>query len=195
MVDPEQRRAELAEAVWRVITRDGLDHASIRNVAAEAGLSAGSLRHFFPSHSALLEFAMRLVMDRITQRIEALPAAGDPHDDVLQVLSEFLPLDKRRRIESEVWLAFTARALVDPPLRALRDEAYDLLRAACLNQIGRLTGPGAALDADLETDRLYALIDGLLVHGVTRPARATPTTLLAVLDHHLRELAARAHPS
>jgi DNA-binding transcriptional regulator YbjK len=72
LVDPDQRRSELAQAVWTVIRRDGLQRASVRNVAREAGLSMGSLRHYFASQSELLCFAMQLVGDRARARVAAL---------------------------------------------------------------------------------------------------------------------------
>jgi Uncharacterized protein conserved in bacteria len=56
VVDPAERRRELAEAVWRVIRRDGLEQASVRNVAREADLSMGSLRHYFATQSELMAF-------------------------------------------------------------------------------------------------------------------------------------------
>jgi AcrR family transcriptional regulator len=117
IVDHEQRRRELGHAVWRVIRRDGVDHASVRTVAEEAGWSPGALRHYFATQSELLAFAMRLVVERIEARIAALDRATDPRQAVEQVLHELLPLDDERRAENEVWLAFTARALTDPELR------------------------------------------------------------------------------
>ncbi len=72
MVDIEARRTELAEALWRVIRRDGLERASVRNVAREAGLSMGALRHYFGTQDELLAFAMRLVIERARGRMEAL---------------------------------------------------------------------------------------------------------------------------
>jgi AcrR family transcriptional regulator len=195
VVDPAERRKDLAEAVWRVVRRDGLDHASVRNVAHEAGLSMGSLRHYFRAQSDLLIFAMRLVIERIDRRVTALDLPEDPRRAAEQVLAELLPLDAERRAENEVWLAFTARALVDPQLRALRDEGYDLLRDGCRRQVLRLAGPApAGLDVDLETDRLFALLDGLAVHAAMRPAQATPDRLTAVLARHLDDLAATMGP-
>ena len=121
-MDPAERRHDLAEAVWRVVRREGLDGASVRAVAREAGLSMGSLRHYFGTQSELLVFAMRMVIDRIERRVAGLQTPGDPRRAAEMVLLELLPLDDERRAENEVWLAFTARALVDPALRALRDE-------------------------------------------------------------------------
>jgi AcrR family transcriptional regulator len=196
VVDAAGRRTDLAEAVWRVIRRDGLDRASVRNVAQEAGLSMGSLRHYFGAQSDLLIFAMRLVIERIGRRVAALDLPEDPRLAAERVLAELLPLDAERRAENEVWLAFTARALVDPRLRALRDEGYDLLRDACRRQVLRLAGPRPVkLDVDLETDRLFALLDGLAVHAAMRPTQASPDRLTAVLARHLDALAASTTPS
>src|SRR3712207_1800224 len=114
VVDPAERRADLAEAVWRVVRRHGLDGASVRAVAREAGLSMGSLRHYFGTQSELLIVAMRMVIERIELRVARLPARDDPRQAAQSVLLELLPLDDERRAENEVWLAFTARALVDP---------------------------------------------------------------------------------
>ena len=68
-IDSESRRRELGEALWRVVVREGIDAASVRKVAAEAGVSAGSLRHLFPSQSELLAFAMQLIVDEVATRI------------------------------------------------------------------------------------------------------------------------------
>lgn len=184
-----ERRRELAEAVWRVIRRDGIEGASVRQVAREAELSTGSLRHYFASQSELLTFAMRSVMERIQDRIAALERPEDPLSDAGVVLAELLPLDAERQAENEVWLAFTARALVDPGLRDLRDEAYDALRAGCERIVTELAPPDTP-HVEVETERLFALVDGLAVHRAMRdkPAEA----ILAVLHHHLAEVAARA---
>jgi AcrR family transcriptional regulator len=194
IVETSARRADVAEAVWRVVRREGLEGASVRTVAAEAGLSMGSLRHYFPSQSELHVFAMQLVTDRIRARIEELPTTSDPRIRAIGVLEQMLPMDADRRAESEVWLAFTARALIDPALGALRDEGWDLLRQVCLNLVRRFADadePAPDLDADVEAARLHALVDGLLVHGVLRPARADPSALRRVIMRHLDTLATR----
>ena len=130
VVDHEQRRRELGHAVWRVIRRDGVDGASVRTVAEEAGWSPGALRHYFSTQSELLAFAMRLVVERIENRVAALDSAAEPREQVEQVLQELLPLDDERRAENEVWLAFTARALIDPDLRVQHDEVHDALETS-----------------------------------------------------------------
>jgi AcrR family transcriptional regulator len=187
LVDHEQRRRELAEAVWRVIRRHGVDGASVRTVAQEAGWSAGALRHYFRTQSELLDFAILLAAERIQCRVDALELADDPRRAVEQLLSELLPLDDERQAENEVWLAFTARALIDPELRVRQVEIDDELRAACVRAVDMLGVP-AGRERALEAERLHALLDGLALHAAMRPDRLPPRRIVAVLRRHLDEL-------
>ena len=191
-MDHEARRVRIAEAVWRVIRRDGLARASVRGVARESGLSAGSLRHVFATQSELLAFSMRLVAERIEARVRALVPTGDVRGDAEAAIHELLPLDDDRRAEAEVWLAFAGQALVDDRLRALREEVDGLLHRFYAQLIDALAGAGVlAHDADraLETERLGAVIDGLVVHALMRPDRAGPALQRAVIARHLDSLA------
>jgi AcrR family transcriptional regulator len=191
VVDHEQRRRELADAVWRVIRREGIDRASVRTVAAEAGWSPGALRHYFATQSELLAFAMRLVVQRIEGRIAALDRAADAREAVEQVLHELLPLDDERRAENEVWLAFTARALTDPELRAQHDEIHDALHQACASALETLAAAGRARvgpHTAVQVERLHALTDGLAMHTALRPDLMPPERIVAVLRLHLDAL-------
>jgi hypothetical protein len=41
------------------------------------------------------------------------------------------------------------------------------------------------MDAELETKRLHALVDGLVVHGVTRAQSFTPEEITRIVSYHL----------
>ena len=194
-VDPEQRRAELAQAVWTVIRRDGLQRASVRNVAREAGLSMGSLRHYFATQAELLCFAMQLVGERARARVRAVEPADDPREAAERLLLELVPLDDERRAEAEVWLAFTGHALVDPDQRAIHQRIHDELHGACVTAITLLADAGLVpgdLDVGLEAARLQAVLDGLAVHAVMRPERVPRARITAVIARHLDSLQAGA---
>jgi AcrR family transcriptional regulator len=191
LVDHEERRRELGDAVWRVIRSRGVDGASIRTVAREAGWSPGALRHYFSTQSELLTFAMQMVVERIEARVSALEPPADPRRAVEQRLHELLPLDKERRAENEVWLAFAGRALVDPQLRARHVEVDEELRRACLGALEQLGSGGRlrqGLDLALEAERLHGLLDGLALHTAMRPDRMSPELIRSVLARHLDSL-------
>ncbi|WP_150460359.1 TetR family transcriptional regulator [Nesterenkonia ebinurensis] len=69
---PASGRYEVAQAVWRVILRSGLARASVRAVAQEAGLSVGSLRHYFSEQRELQIYALELINERAHQRYIAV---------------------------------------------------------------------------------------------------------------------------
>jgi AcrR family transcriptional regulator len=185
-VDHAQRREELAAALWRLVLRDGIEAASIRRVAAEAGWSTGSLRHYFETHAQLVAFAMELVVERVTERVNEPRPPRDPRTEAEWLLHQVLPLDAERRAEMQVWLAFTTRALVDPELRDLRASAHAGLRGLCAQALDLL---GVA-DLGRESERLHALIDGLALHAVLEPAVTTPARQRELLAGYLDALAA-----
>ncbi|WP_019423426.1 TetR/AcrR family transcriptional regulator [Paenibacillus sp. OSY-SE] len=191
IVDHEERKEKLAEATWRVIRREGMERASVRTIAMEAGISAGSMRHYFSTQSELLAFSMKLVSDRVKARIRSSEFSGNPLEDIQRIIYEILPVDEERSAEMEVWLSFTAKALVDPALQSLSNEVYDELRATIAHCIDFLIDSGLArpeLNREIESERLYALVDGLAMHAVMQPGRATPDVLKSVVLHHLEAL-------
>ncbi|MFB7125035.1 TetR/AcrR family transcriptional regulator [Kitasatospora sp. NPDC056273] len=203
IVDPAERRQAVADAVLRVAAREGLEHASLRNVAEEAGLAVGSVRHYFAGGSELMIFAMRELARRIEARIRAHAAAlldpaaagTDRRERTVRLLAEILPLDAGRREESALWLSFVTAARTRPDLRPRAVEMQtgldDLVRRV-LAESRRAGGLAPGLDLDLETRRLSALLDGLTLQAVQHPDLVGPDELRAVLRRHLDTLAAPA---
>src|SRR3954462_1087986 len=117
VVDHEERRAELREAVWRLASRDGLEAVTVRGVAEEAGCSTGALVHYFDDKEELLLFAFRTVADRVMRRVAAAEeATTNPLELARAMLLEGLPLDRERQAEVRVWFAFLGLALTRPAL-------------------------------------------------------------------------------
>ena len=191
VVSPSRRR-ELGEAVWRVVLRDGIAAASVRKVAAEAGVSTGSLRHVFPSQSELLTFAMQLIVDEVRRRVEAVDPSDDVRDTVERRLHCLLVLDPETRAIFDVWLAFASRARVEACLRPLRDQTHAEVRELCRQSVETLRDQGMArpeLDVRYESERLHALIDGIAMHATLDPETITPTRQIEMLSRHLDTLA------
>ena len=102
LIDHDRRREEIATATWRVILANGVSCVSIRTVAAEAGISTGSLRHVFPRKTDLLVHAMQLVDQHAWERIQRHLDEPDARTRALAIIKELLPLDAERRAEMEV---------------------------------------------------------------------------------------------
>ncbi|TCC21060.1 TetR/AcrR family transcriptional regulator [Kribbella speibonae] len=196
IVDHATRREEIAEALWRVVRRDGIRAASVRTVAAEAGWSAGAVRYYFPDQDGLLSFAMDLVSRRVTERIGAIEPKSSVQTIVLRYLDEVLPLDAERRAEFDVWLAFTAQARAESDAGALQehlDTVHNGLRELCESLLRSLADAGVlrdGLDLRREVDLLHAVLDGLALHAAIQPERTTPSRLRQLMRHHLESLMA-----
>src|ERR671918_667136 len=174
VVDHEQRREELAAAVWRLAARDGLDSLTIRSVAAEAGWSTGALHHYFSDKEELLLFAFRTVADRIGDRVAAArEAATDPLGLARELLAIGLPLDAERRAETRVWFAFLGLALTRPPLASAQRLAYEAWRGIVRDALRDVQEQGdidSGVDVEREAAALVALVDGLAVQASFDPA-------------------------
>jgi AcrR family transcriptional regulator len=172
IVNHEERREQIAEAMWRVILEKGMEGATVRNIAGEAGLSTGALRHYFKDQDELLVYAMRLVNERVEKRAmvilqEELP----PKEKVIRVLLEIVPVDDERRAEMDVWFTFQAHVrhrkdLEGAPGHALGEAVTKLF--AYLSHEGVLRED---LDIELEAERLYSIVDGLALHAFLEPER------------------------
>ncbi|QNG17563.1 TetR family transcriptional regulator [Rhodococcus triatomae] len=193
LIDHDERQQLIAEAVWRVIVRDGVSAVSVREVAAEAGLSSGSLRHVFPSKSALVAYSMQLVHDRVRERIRTRLEITDPRSRALAICEEMLPLDDRRRCEMEVNLALIAESPGHPDLRRIALDAHHALREGCFRVLTDLSRHGLfdpERDVGAEALRLHALLDGLAMHLVLGE-NDSPDAAAGALAAHLDSL---AHP-
>ena len=195
LIDHDGRRHEIAEAVWRIVVRDGVSAVSMRDVAAEAGLAVGSVRHVFATKAELLEYSMALVRERATRRVESHFAITDPRRFAMAVLSEVLPLDDQRRMEMAVNMAVVAESPSDPALRRVALDAQQALADACAAVLHvladhRLVRRGA--DLAYEAERLHALVDGLALHALTADRKdLAPKKILGVVRDHLAGLEPR----
>ncbi|WP_370417764.1 TetR/AcrR family transcriptional regulator [Streptomyces sp. QH1-20] len=200
IVDPEARRQAVAAAVLRVVSRDGLEKASLRNVADEAGLAIGSVRHYVTDQAELMMLALRELGRRVDRRVYAhAEQLLDPDADIDRrartedLLAELLPLDETRHEEAVLWLAFTTAARTRPELRARADALHEGMHALVvrvLREWQRVGGLPEALDVETEALRLSALLDGLALQVVLQPAHVTPDDARRVLRRHLGALKA-----
>lgn len=185
------------EAVWRIIAVDGLERASLREVADEAGLAVGSVRHYFAGSDELLAFSFAAVIDSIVARLEAaLPGPQDhprPSAEgraaVLTLLGELLPLDEQRAVEACVWMAFRNAARIKPFLAAEADRSHREV-AAVMGRVITALLPGESQEVlVVEAERLLATLDGLCMHALLQPGWMTARMCTDVLERHLDGLA------
>ncbi|MCU6479391.1 TetR/AcrR family transcriptional regulator [Arthrobacter sp. A2-55] len=203
IVDADDRRELVADAVFAVILQQGLAQASLRNVAAQAGLALGSVRHYFDNQAELMEFAFRVNSERIHLRaldaleiLEQHVLPRDPAavvDKCARVLEELLPLDDLRRSEAVVHMEFMLAARTDNNLQNAARDDYRATGAVVGRVVLALLGSGLMAGSPEpvdEAERLIAVLDGLGLRLVLQPAWATPKQGRTTLRRHLESLLA-----
>ncbi|CEI83232.1 HTH-type transcriptional regulator BetI [Oceanobacillus oncorhynchi] len=192
-VDHQKRKIQIAETTWKVIVEEGIEHATVRKIAQASGLSVGAVRHYFATQSELLHFSMELVSDRVIQRAKARKFSKDrdPLELVTEGVSEVLPVDEERKIEMGVWLAFSAKVLVDKTLRELSDKVYGDMHEGFKNVVHALQLLDIAkdgLDIEMEVNRLHAIVDGMAMHHLLNPEQFTHEEMMETLKYHFHSL-------
>ncbi|MGW4465213.1 TetR/AcrR family transcriptional regulator [Micromonospora sp. NPDC004704] len=198
VVDHDQRREELARAVWAVVARAGVEGATVRAVAAEAGWSMGALRYYFATQEGLLRFALEVMLRRTPERLRVQLATGQPGLERAQrIIEELLPLDQERLAEGLVWLAFLTRARVDRSFDDLRETGWRGERYICRLAVAEIAGcpwpadltaplPGEVLEAGAAD--LHTFVDGLTLQGATFPEELPPAQVRHLLSRRLETL-------
>lgn len=194
IVDADTRRQDVVEAVLRIIAVDGLERASLREVADEAGLAVGSVRHYFAGSEELLTYSFATVLDRILRRLggalpavaAAVPGSREQRTAVMAVLAGLLPLDQTRAVEACAWMAFKNAARTRPFLAGEADRSHREVAAIAGQVVAALMPADEPQDAlVVEAERLLATLDGLCMHALLQPGWMTADMCSDVLERHL----------
>ncbi len=172
IVDHDQRRGEVLEATWRVIRRSGLEGATVREIAREAGFSNGVLAHYFKDKNDILVKAHQLAFDRVYERVSRATSEKSGIELLRTMLYEALPLDEERLIEAVVDVSFLGRALYDADLKSVRLESAASARiwwAAHLTRLREENLLKPDVDIELVAGWILAMIDGVSVQAVLFP--------------------------
>lgn len=188
LVDHDLRRQQIAQAVCQVVARHGFEHATVARIADSVGFTTGMVAHYFSSKDQMVLAALRLILERMEQR---LLRRDQPGDDLLEVLSESLPIDRMRREECAFWTAFWGMIPASPRARRLNagvHRAYVSLFERCIatHWPEWARWPQALRQRVLGS--IMTFINGLTASAVTSPADWPAKRQLEQLGLQLRLL-------
>lgn len=151
-------REALLDASVRVVARGGLRALTYRNVAAEAGVAHGLVRHYFGNRDVLvkeaLEHATResLSESGIEEEISSI-------DDFSKDLVKWVRDDPEQQIfQYELILQSVRQREMQPAVKQLHQDYRNAMRA-------QLQGLGFGDDPDL-ANIIFAALDGLVFEQV-----------------------------
>ncbi|HEY2765010.1 MAG TPA: TetR/AcrR family transcriptional regulator [Pseudonocardiaceae bacterium] len=191
MPGPAHRREQLADALLTITAARGLDQVSVREVAAAAGVSIGTVQHYFKTKDEMLVFAFRRLVERTVARLKGIDTSGGVRRSLVQILSQLLPLDDTRVVEGRVYLAFAAQAAVSPTLATIQKKTLNDIHTHLSEVLSRARDTGDAIPGlcpALDARLLLALADGLTLDALSAPGHLTDDQMMALLERHLERL-------
>ncbi|MEV5837692.1 TetR family transcriptional regulator C-terminal domain-containing protein [Nocardia sp. NPDC052112] len=192
IVDHDQRRAELAAAVWKIVAEEGVAALTVRRVGDVAGWSGGAVQYYFPTKTALLKHAFDLVAAKTAARFAEVAESSTPETMLRDTIMALLPTTPQISAESEIWFAFLGLALGDPALRASAEKGHGDIVLALRKRVAAAQEAGVIdtrHDVDDVTVGLLALCDGICVQELYRPWDLSVARIERIVDERFAELA------
>jgi AcrR family transcriptional regulator len=192
-VDHQERRREIAEALFRIAAAQGLQAVTLRAVAAAAGVSMNLVQYYFPTKEEMLRYAWQRIAElggeRAGKGVAQALGTGDERAILRAYLLGVLPTDERGRVVCAVQIAYLAvdvtrgrqaadhQALMPHLVHALTEQ---LRHAQQRNRVP------AHVDPQLEADALATMTAGLLTGMLVDAYDTTQAT--AIIDYRLGQL-------
>jgi len=171
IVDHEKRRHTIAQAAVTVIAEQGLEATKLSTIARVAGMTTGSVTHYFSDKDAVLMAALEMSYDMMFADMDQV--AVNTADSFYETIVQALPITPQKRIAMTVWMAFCSRSLTVPDVgRHQTDSHYrwhskvrQQLRRHC--EIHNMVIPD---DIDDLCEGITAQINGLIIRSLTEEA-------------------------
>jgi len=189
VVDHDAQRVKFAEAAMSLIAQHGLEGVTMRAVAAEAGLSYGSLFHYFSSKDELLMHAVRHSNSLQTDRINKFTSQYSGMKALEHLLCDDAIITDSSRDDWMVWLTFLYQAALQTSFADLHSELIDdwQTRIEALLEDAQKAGEiRENLDISFEAMGVWAYSSGIgqlsLLHRELLPVKLQKQLISAYLD-------------
>lgn len=177
----EDRREEILSAAEQLLVDSGVERMRLRDVAAAAGISVGTVQYYFDTRdrlvAALFDWSARR---RLETWVSLEPGDADPWRRIVTLLEHALAEPLLRR--SRTWVEFLAMAR-DDELRRHLAAFYEAWRLPFREAIAAGVAAGTfhlPLSAEDLVDLLIMGVDGAEVATVLAPPGTTRERLLAM---------------
>ena len=189
IVDHDIQRVKFAEAAMSLIARHGLEGVTMRAVAAEAGLSYGSLFHYFKSKDELLMHVIRHSTALQSRRINEYASQQSGLKALEHLLCDDAIITESSRDDWMVWLTFLYQAALQTSFAKLHAELIDgwLTRIERLLEEAQQAGEiRDSLDIGFEAIGVWAYSSGIgqlsLLHREMLPVQLQKQLISAYLE-------------
>lgn len=166
---PAERHGELLAKAVEIAHAEGLSAVTLRRVAADMGVTAGLVSHYFSAAEQLIAAAFRAAAQADLDSARARVGAAESASDKMSAMIDYVLADDGDE-GSALWLETWTLSRRNAALAAAADELTDrwLGILAEIVALGRDAGEFTVADVDAAARRLLTLIDGLGSQKVVR---------------------------
>lgn len=177
------RRLALIRATQALVAEGGPEAATVRAIAARAGVTQGLIRHYFGSKDALVRAAYAALMEAMTEKgLDALEGVGaEPEERLAAFVAAALrpPVLDGRAVG--LWAGYLHRVQADPGLLDQHEQGYLGFRAVLERLIAALPRPAPSpTRLRQEAIACNAVIDGLWLEGSILQDRFGPGEIIRI---------------
>ena len=186
-----ERSAQVLRAARACIVALGYERVTMRDIAETAGVSTGTVVHYFRDKESVLEAALLgKIQDTGIAFRAALAGAQTARERLERLVEASVPASDEVRDEWRLWVTFWGEATRNARLRAVSErqhQRWTRFLASILRE-GVAGGEFAPVDPDATATQIAALVDGLAVQATLgNPALSAARMRELCLDalHHL----------
>jgi AcrR family transcriptional regulator len=186
-----ERSAQVLRAARACIVALGYEHVTMRDIAETAGVSTGTVVHYFRDKENVLEAALLgKIQDTGIAFRAALAGAQTARERLERLVEASLPASDEVRDEWRLWLTFWSEATRNERLRAVSDrqhQRWTRFLARILRE-GVAAGEFAPMDPEATATQIAALVDGLALQATLGNPVLSPARMRALCLDALRRL-------
>ncbi len=185
------RRAQVLRGARACIVAQGYERVTMRDIAETAGVSTGTVVHYFRDKESVLEAALldKIQDTGITFRA-VLAGAQSAWERLERLVEASLPASDEVRDEWRLWLTFWGEATRNERLRAVSERQHRRWTRflAGILRDGVAAGEFAPIDPQATATQIAALVDGLAMQATLANPALTPAQMRQLCLDALRRL-------
>jgi AcrR family transcriptional regulator len=177
------RRAEILDAAQRCFARNGFHQASMQDICAEAGMSAGNLYRYFPSKEAIIAGICERDLADAAQSFTAVSDAPNFFEGLASLARHHLV--ERSADEVGLCAEIMAESRRNPQIAAMSQNIQQDIRARIADMLQRAIDAGEIrgdVHAETAATVLMVLADGISWRRSVEPAFDPEAVLPMVLQ-------------
>ncbi len=185
VIDHDQRRSDIIDVTWALIVKGGLEAATMREIASEAGFANGALKHYFPGKDEIIQGTYDRALGMMSEGVASAVGDATGLEALRAIVYASAPLTEEAIVAGRVLLSFWERAMSNDDLHQAYLSHLTSWRGGLRTYIeqGRAAGDIVSSTPDEQlVDEIVLINVGANVMSLIAPHLSTPALLEAQLD-------------